>query len=223
MIDPKTVGKRLLEKLLNKRDGPFRAGRLELKRKELAWPNELRFRTLGLDYGEFGLHKPSFGWQHSSARSYEEVRERFGIRFVLDEHTRAGVSIVATREPLNFWLAELRNFRPTPPGSEYFDQTLEDVRPRAVANAEDGIASSWRCPSLLRAVYLMQFLDEDAKVRLQKCQAPNCPEYYRVGPKSRPSKYCPKEPGEKQSKCTTRATSQRYRERQRERRKSDTI
>ena len=221
-IDPQTEGKRRLEQLLDKRDGPFKLGPLELKPKDLAWPSELRFPTLSLDYGEFGLHKPWLGGRHTSTRSYEEVRERFGIRFVLDQHARTGVSIIATREPLDFWLDELRKFLPAPPGPEYFDQALEDVSPRAVANQEGGLASSWRCPSLLKAVYLMLYLDVTSSVRLLKCQAPNCPDYYRAGPLSRPSKYCPPSLGEEQSKCASRASSAMYRERQRKSRNSDT-
>jgi hypothetical protein len=221
VIDPKTEGKRRLENLLNRRDGPFRSGRLELKRKELSWPWEMRFPTLGLDYGEFGLHKPSFGWQHSSARSYEEVQECFGIRFVLDEHASAGVSIVATREPLNYWLAELKNFRLAAPASAYFEQTLEGVSLRTMANEESSLPYSLRCPSLLKAIYLMLYLDGAFGVRLQKCQSPHCTEYYRVGPRSRDSLYCPPSPGEKQSKCASRASSAMYRERQRNRRDGD--
>jgi hypothetical protein len=216
IIDPKREGTRLLEKLLDQRYGPFGSGRgVELKRKDLTWPDELRFPRLGLDYGEFGLQKPSFGDRHSNACPYEEVQERFGIRFVLDEHAREGVSIIATREPLDFWLAELKSFRPAPPGPAYFDQTLEGVSPRAVANEEGSLDPSWRCPSLLKAVYLMLYLDETAGTRLLKCQAPGCPEYYRVGPRGRESFYCPPPPGRKESRCTSRVTSQRYRERQR--------
>jgi hypothetical protein len=218
LIDPKTEGKRLLEEFLNERDGVIRSGRMKLTREDLAWPGELRFPTLGFEYGEFGLIKLSFEAQHSSTLSYEDVRERFGIRFVLDKHARWGVSVVATREPLSFWLAELRRFWPAPPGPEYFDRVLEDVSPRAVANEEGGLAPSWRCPSLLKAVYLMLYLDETSRVRLLKCQAPNCPDYYRAGPLSRDSLYCPPPPGRAQSKCASRAASAMYRERQRKRR-----
>jgi hypothetical protein len=214
-IDPKTEGKQLLQELLEERDGPFRWARVKLKGNNLAWPGELRFPILGVDRGEFGLDKPSSGWQHSGTRSYDEVRELFGISFVLDVQARGGVSIVATREPLNFWLAELRKFWPMPPGPAYFDQALEDVSPRAVANEEGGLASSWRCPSLLKAAYLMLYLDEISSVRLLKCQAPNCPEHYRAGPLSRDSLYCPPPPGREQSKCASRASSAMYRERQR--------
>jgi len=215
VIDPKTEGKRRLEELLDKRDGPFTAGRFKLKRKEVIWPGELRFPTLGLDYGEFGLHKSPFGWQHSSACSYEEVQERFGIRFVLDEHAPGGVSVIATREPLDIWLAELRAFQPSPPGSEYFDRALDDVPLRAVANEEGSLPFSWRCPSLLKAVHLMLYLDGMFGVKLQKCQAPDCPEYYRVGPRSRESMYCPPPLGKKESACTSRMSTQKLRERQR--------
>lgn len=217
VIDPKTEGARLLENSLNKHDGQFRSARLKLLREKLTWPDELRFPTLGVELGAFGLHtKLSFRGHHSRTNSYDDVRERFGIRFVLDEHAR-GVSIIATREPLDSWLAELGRFWPTPPGPEYFDRMLEDVSPRAVANEEGGLASSWRCPSLLKAIYLMLYLDQTSSVRLLKCQAPNCPDYYRAGPLSRDSLYCPPPPGKKRSRCASRASSAMYRERQRNR------
>jgi hypothetical protein len=223
VIDPKTEGKRRLENLLNEHDGSFRSVRLKLLPEALAWPDELRFPTLSVDHGAFGLHKLSFRGHHSLTHSYDDVRERFGIRFVLDRHARNGVSIIATREPLNFWLAELERFWPTPPGPKYFDRVLEDVLPRAVANEEGDLAPSWRCPSLLKALYLMLYLDHVvASVRLLKCQAPNCPDYYRAGPLSRDSRYCPPPPGKKQSKCASRAASAMYRERQRKSRNSDT-
>jgi hypothetical protein len=91
----------------------------------------------------------------------------------------------------------------------------------SVANEEGSLASSWRCPSLLKAVYLMLYLDEVASVRLLKCKAPNCTECFRVGPFSRDSLYCPPAPCKKQSKCASRASSAMYRERQRNRRDGD--
>jgi hypothetical protein len=214
-IAPETEGKRLLEDLLERRRGPRTSGgRITLKRSSVTWPEELRFPELGMDFGGgLGLIQPMFGWRRSSALPYDKVRERFGIRFVLDEHARAGVSIITTREPLDFWLSELEAFQPAPAGPAYFDGTLEGVSPRAVANDDGSLASSWRCPSLLKAVYLMLYLDKTAGVRLQKCRAPGCPEYYRVGPRSRESLYCPPPPGRKQSRCASRASSQMYRER----------
>lgn len=211
VIDPKTEGKRLLEELLKKRVGRW-AGRrsMRIKRQFLTWPDELRFPALGLDGGEFGLLKLNFG-QPSKGRTYDDVRERFGIRFVLDEHE--GVSIIATREPLDYWLRNLETFQPAPVEPAYFDQVLEGVSPRAVANADGELASSWRCPSLLKAIYLMLYLDKTTGVRLQKCQDPRCSEYYRVPKRSRPSMYCPPPPGKKQSKCASRASSQMYRRR----------
>jgi hypothetical protein len=222
VIDPATEGKRLLEDLLHDRwecrEGLLPSGeRLTLDRRRVTSPNELRFPELRLDAGEFGLIEPSSEWRrHSRARSYEEVRELFGIRFVLDEHTPEGVSVVATREPLEFWRRELVRFQPAPSGAAYFDNMLEGVTPRAVDGDGGGLDSSWRCPSLLKAIYLMLYLDKTVHgVKLHKCQAPGCPEYYRVGPRSRESLYCPSPPGRKQSRCASRASSQMYRERQR--------
>ena len=61
----------------------------------------------------------------------------------------------------------------------------------------------------------MHFLDLAGGIRMQRCQAPGCREYFRVGPQSRGTLYCPPPPGKKQSRCASRASSAMYRERRR--------
>ncbi|HKH77770.1 MAG TPA: hypothetical protein VKA51_12495 [Rubrobacteraceae bacterium] len=80
----------------------------------------------------------------------------------------------------------------------------------------------WRCSSPLNAMYMMVHLDQEADNKVVKCQAPDCPDYFRVEPKSRRTMYCPhpEDPEGRQSKCASRTTSRDSRERQR-RKKAD--
>jgi hypothetical protein len=155
--------------------------------------------------------------------SWDEVKNLYGVRALLDEEVGMPyVSIICTREPLEFWYQELRAFRSLPNPPEYYNRKLADVRLHAVRDDEGRTARSYNCSSLLKALYLMLLLDEDAGVRIQRCQAPGCSEYFRVGPGDRASMYCRPSPGQKQSKCASRASSAMYRERQRSSRESGT-
>jgi hypothetical protein len=98
---------------------------------------------------------------------------------------------------------------------------LEGVTPHAVVGEDGRPKSSWRCPSLLKAIDLMLYHDETSSGKIQECQAPGCPNYFLVGPRSRESMYCPPPPGKKQSPCASRASSRMHRERRR--RSPDTI
>jgi predicted RNA-binding Zn ribbon-like protein len=100
---------------------------------------------------------------------------------------------------------------------KYLNLQLDEVRLRVFAGEDGGHASGWDCPSLLTAVHLMYFLDLLANVELKQCQAPGCQEYFRVGPQSRLKLYCPPPLGKKASRCASRVSSARHRERQRKR------
>jgi hypothetical protein len=212
VIDPATEGKGLLERLLDVRNP--RTGRREgFKPDRLAFPHELRFPSVS--FTAFGLLPPVFESLGSNMFSWENARNLYGVRALLDEGAGLSrVSVIYTREPLQYWHDELSNFHPSPNPPEYLNRKLKGVRPHAVAGADGRAVSSWHCPSLLKALYLMLYLDEAAGVRIQRCQASGCAEYFRVGPRSRESLYCPPPPGKKQSKCASRASSRMHRERQ---------
>jgi hypothetical protein len=224
-IDPATKGKRLLEELLREHDRQIFAARgephlwepekLVLTQELLILPGELRFQKRATDFLRSGFSRPfSSGPDHSLVFNYEEVKRRYGVHVVFDQRAVTGVSILSTREPVAAWREELRSFA-QPRSRGRLNRHLESVNPREVDDEEGRTTSSWRCPSLLKALWLMRHLDATAGVRLQRCQAPNCYEYFRVGPHERPRKYCRPLPGQKQSKCATRASSAMYRERQR--------
>jgi hypothetical protein len=148
--------------------------------------------------------------------AYEDVRRRYGVRVVFDpEGSATGVTVLPTREPVSMWHRLISFVDYSRLG--YINRELEGVSPLLVAGEGESVKGGWACPSLMKAVHLMYFLDLFAGVRWQKCEAPGCRAYFRVGPRSRERKYCRPEPGEQVSKCASRASSAMYRERQRRR------
>jgi hypothetical protein len=222
-IDPATDGKRLLVELVNELDRRDYAERgelhlwtfddIDLSRSVLVWPEELRFQKPAM-----GFSRAAFSWvlsdrNHDSVFTYKDAQERYGVHVVFDPWADAGVSVVSTREPVRRWRDELRSFaRDT--SWEDLDRRLEGgIRPRAVPGKDRREAEHWYCASLLKAIYLMRYLDQNSGTRMRKCQATDCPEYFRVRPRSR-RKFCPPPPGKKESRCLSRMTTARQRERQ---------
>jgi hypothetical protein len=225
-IDPATDGKRLLVELVNELDRRDCAQRgelhswkfddVDLSRSTLVWPEELRFQKPAM-----GFLRAAFSWvlsdrNHDTVFAYEDARDRYGVRVVFDPWADAGVSVVSTREPVRRWRDELSSFaRDT--SWEELDRRLEGgIRPRAVEGKDRREAENWYCASVLKAIYLMRYLDLNSGTKMRKCQASDCPEYFRVGPRSR-RKYCPPPPGQKESRCLSRVTTARQRERERKR------
>lgn len=218
-INPATEGKRLLEELFRERDRRIYAKRSEphlweseklvLTHRELVLPEELRFERRRADF----VRSVSFRQDRDRVCTYDKVRHQFGVRFVFDPQAATGVSIISTREPISTWRDQLRSFG-QPSSPERVNRHLVGVNLREVGG--NGGASSWYCPSLLKALWLMRHLDVHRGTIIKKCQAPGCPNYFRVGPGGdTESIYCPPLPGEKQSKCASRASSAMYRMRRR--------
>ncbi len=165
-----------------------------------------------------------FGATDDDSWTWQEVKDWYGIRALLDPHAGLSrVSVVSTREPLRLWETPLLDFPRSPCSPRSLNCRLEGVTPHAVAGDDGRLRDSWRCPSLLKAIYLMLYLDETSGGKLQECQDPDCFNYFRVGPRSRDSMYCPPPPGKKQSRCASRASSRMYRERQRRERADTTL
>jgi len=230
-IDPATEGKRLQEELLREHYRRNYAARGELHlwepekliltQKVLILPGELRFEKRAVDFVRAGFSRPFLSDPDPSrVLTYEDVQQRYGVRVVFDSRAGTGVSIVSTREPVDAWLDELRSF-----GQHLslrrFNRLLEGVKPRAVVGEDGRLASSWYCPSLLKALYLMRYLDATTGTKIQRCEAPGCYNYFRVGPRGRASMYCPPLPGRKHSKCASRVSTAMHRDRQRKSRNSD--
>jgi hypothetical protein len=217
VISPATEGKRLLEALFRKRDRRIFANRNELHlwdsenyvlpQRGLVLPEELRFQRRSLDF----VRSISFRPDRGGVCTYGEVRHRCGVRVLFDPRSDSGISIVSTREPISAWRDQLRHFAQFP-SPERVNGHLVGVNPRVVVGNDD--ATSWYCPSHLKALWLMRHLDVHGGTMIKKCQAPRCPAYFRVGPRGDVnSMYCPPPPGKTQSQCASTATSARYRER----------
>ena len=135
---------------------------------------------------------------------------------MLDESaTPRKVSLVPTREPILYWEQQLKDFPVPPVHAGVLNSRLEGITPHGATTGEDVYRSGWRCPSLLKAMYLMLHLDKESRTKIIKCKAPGCLNYFRAGPKSRRTTYCPPPPGKQQSKCASRGTSRDSRERKR--------
>lgn len=214
-IDPATEGRRLVEQMLFERDMQTLAEtnqqhlleQIDLEPNTLILPSELRFQKQVGDFVQSGIAGRLFDSDRDRVFAYEDVQREYGVRILFDQRMPSGVSIISTREPVQTWRREL--FRFAQPGKDRINRNLADVSPRAVTDKDGRLASSWSCPSLLKALYLMRYLDLVAGVRMQRCQAPGCHEYFRVPPRSQEKTlYC-------QKRCASRASSAMYRERQR--------
>jgi hypothetical protein len=220
-IDPATEGKHLQEQLMlhQAEEGlarlglpPPRRSNYYLKPKELILPSELRFTRPDVDFVSTGFSRSAYYKRDNKNYTYEDVRSRYGIRVVFDpESSATGVVVLPTREPVSMWQ------RLTGLGDHvsvsYPNRQLKEARPLLVDGEDGRRTGGWTCPSLLTACHLMYYLDLLFEVDVKKCQAPGCPEYFRVGPQSRAKLYCPPPPGKKVSACASRASSAMYRER----------
>jgi hypothetical protein len=198
-IDPATEGKYFQEQRMLHRDEvwtmlygqpPPRPEDYVLEPEELILPCELRFRRQAADFVRTGYSRRLLYPSPSRTFTYEEIRHRYGLRLVYDpQNANTGVSVISTREPVSVWRQRLRNLA-EPPHENYLNVKLEGVSPMVVRRTDGEDAGSWSCSSLLEAVHLMQFLDSIHGVRMQRCQAPDCYDFFRVGPRSKPRLYC---------------------------------
>lgn len=212
-IDPSTEGKQRLENLLGPH--PQTGERLVTSPDGLVLPHELRFPSVG--FTPFGLLPSPLGAQQAETFSWEQVRKLYGVRVLLDESAETlKAALVATREPIFYWRGELTNFPFPPVRTEVLNSRLEGITPHGTTTADGDFRAGWHCPSLLKAMYLMLYLDQEAGNKIIKCKAPDCPDYFRVGPKSRRTTYCPPLPGKRQSNCASRTTSRDSRARKRQ-------
>jgi len=193
-----------------------------LDRDQVILPRELRFQRPATDFVRTGFSRSAYHQRDERTFTYEDVRHRYGLRIVFDpQNLITGVVLVPTREPMSMWREYLAIFGGGRISEGVLNRQLDEVRLLHVADEVGRPTSGWSCPSLLKAVHLMHHLDLVAGVKMQRCQAPGCREYFRVGPRSRKRLYCPPLPGKKQSNCASRASSALYRERKRERQRSD--
>jgi hypothetical protein len=200
-VDPVTTGKDNLEKLLHKRLGPSpmtgKKVRLDFD-FDLALPRELGFMARNALSQFRGLKATSEAFE-PGIFPWEEVEELFGCYVILDKYSHSGVTLLSTREPLYWWKYELDSFPSLEDQKAKYGFSLESINerlaggvaPRGYLNDQGQPERGWRCPYLLKAMYLMLYLDLTGGREIRRCQRSSCQGYYRAGPQSS-SKYCSK-------------------------------
>ncbi len=204
LVDPSSDGVDLLLDLLQRQGTIEGAREREAVRREkvIALPSELKFATKRF----VGLWSPDPSGQELGSRPvpWEEARDEFGALLVLDKGTSTRASVLCTSEPYFGWRIALKDFPSGPyPVSQTLavrlNRDLAGVSPYAYVNEDGQYERGWRCPSLLRAMYLMLYLDLTGGQEIRICQSRDCRRYYRVGPQAR-SLYC-------SPRCANRAST----------------
>jgi hypothetical protein len=192
-VDPTTEGKECLEELLYRRHPDIEKTDLS---ERLAFPYELKFLAKN-PISRFGSPQAVSEAFESEVASWEEVKELYGCYVVLDKYSDSGVTLLSTREPLFWWEMELKTFPPKERLTADYDFGLDlinsyiakDVSPRGYLNEQGQPERGFRCPYLLKGLYLMLYLDVTGGREIRKCNRSSCQTYYRAGPQSN-SKYC---------------------------------
>jgi hypothetical protein len=192
-VDPATTGKEYLEELLHRRHPDTEKADLG---ERLAFPHELKFLAKN-PISLFGRPRTVSETLESEVVSWEEIKELWGCYVVLDKYSDAGVTLLSTREPLFWWERELNGF----PSKERLtaeygfslstisSRMASSVSPRGYLNKHAQAERGWWCPYLLKALYLMLYLDVTGGRSIRRCKRSGCQNYYRAGPQSN-SKYC---------------------------------
>ena len=192
-VDHMGRGVKLLLDLLH-RERPMEDEReREMIHKELvASPSELRFAQKRYT----GLWPPDPSGQELSTEqtTWEEVKERYGGVLVLDARSSSRVSVLCTKESSSDWDLKLEDFPAPPydtskPLATYLNKELIGVSPYLHVSEDGEYERGWRCPSLLKAMYLMLWFDLTGGSAIRQCELRGCSTYYRVGSQSR-TRYC---------------------------------
>jgi hypothetical protein len=69
------------------------------------------------------------------------------------------------------------------------NRELMGMAPYVSTNEDGQYERGWRCPSLLRDMYLMLYLDLTGGSTIRECASWDCPKAFRAGPQNR-TIYC---------------------------------
>jgi hypothetical protein len=207
MVDPATEGLELVAKAVNDGRPPTAPRFIKEYYVSVAMPKEVRFATK--DWYRIP-DDPSGRPLTGEDESWEEVRASYDALFVLDLTRRTKSSVLVRKESTFPWQSLLEDF-PAPPYTEeclpslarIFDDWLADTSPKFSVGENGKLSRSWRCSTLLQAMYLMLFEDLIGGARLRECDSRDCSNYYRLGPQTT-TRYC-------SEKHTSRASTRRNR------------
>src|ERR671932_550609 len=192
-VDPMGRGVELLLDLLQHQRFIKDEQEREMIRSELvASPSELAFAQKRAT----GLWSPDPSGQELSTEqtTWEEAKERYGGVLVLDARSSSRVSVLCTKESSADWDLKLEDFPAPPYGTSkplatYLNKELIGVSPYLHLSEDGEYERGWRCPSLLKAMYLMLWFDLSGGSAIRQCESRGCFTYFRVGSQSR-TKYC---------------------------------
>ena len=195
-VDAMTKGLELLLNLLH-RERPMKdeQEREMIRRELVAFPSELRFAQKRYT----GLWHPDPSGQELSTEqtTWEEAKERYGGVLVLDARSSSRASVLCTKESSVGWDLKLEDFPAPPYGrsralATYLNKELIGVSPLLHLSEDGEYERGWRCPSLLKAMYLMLWFVLTGGSAIRQCESRGCSTYFRVGSQSR-TKYCSKQ------------------------------
>ena len=192
-VDPMGRGLELLLDLLHgERPIEDEQEREMIHRELVASPSELTFAQKR----HTGLWSPDPSGQELSIEqiTWEEAKEGYGGVLVLDARSSSRVSMLCTKESSVGWDLKLEDFPAPPYGrskalATYLNKELIGVSPLLHLSEDGEYERGWRCPSLLKAMYLMLWFDLTGGSAIRQCESRGCFTYFRVGSQSR-TKYC---------------------------------
>jgi hypothetical protein len=194
LVDPASEGLELVAKAVNDSLPPSWGRFTKAHYGSVAMPKEVSFAPKDLSrYPEDSSGRPL---SHSERESWEVARTGYDALFVFNPTCPTKSSVLVRSESIFSWQSVLLDFPPPPYDDEerwpylvrVLNQSLVDAAPAVTFNEHSGLTQTWRCNTLLQAMYVMLWQDLIQGHKLRKCGCRDCATYYRVGPQD--SKYC---------------------------------
>jgi hypothetical protein len=160
----------------------------------VAMPEEVRFAAKdSLRYPDDPSGRPL---SPSKCEGWNEARRGYGALFLFDPERQEKSSVLARNESIFAWQSVLQDF-PVPSfemkerwplWARILNEWLVDISPMITFGDDGRLTPTWRCNTLLQAMYLMLWLDLLRGSELRECGCHDCATYFRKGPQD--SKYC---------------------------------
>ncbi len=195
VVDPATEGLELIAAAVNSSRPSTWRRFTRADHVIVAMPEEVRFASK--DRFRYPDDPSGRSLAPSELEGWEEARTGHEALFVFDPARRVKSSVLVRSENIFSWQSELHNF-PLPPYKEeqrwpslvrVLNEWLVDASPAVAFGKRGEPTQTWRCHTLLQAMYLMLWQDLINGSELRECGCRDCTTYYRVGPQT-DSKYC---------------------------------